>query len=222
MYLLNEEYTETDIKAEENLGLVRLCAGKFKGKGIEYEELYSAGCIGLLKATKGFDSSRGVRFSTYAVPVILGEIKALFRDGGSVKVSRSLKENALRIAKERERLERENGEEVSINDLAKATGLSRYEVTEAICAAQPTVSLTLYDREEKQSDIPIPPHDTEVIERIALEQVLRRLSAEDRRLIELRFFANMTQAAVAKVLDCTQVQVSRREKRILELLRREL
>lgn len=222
MYLLNEEYTETDIKAEENLGLVRLCAGKFKGKGIEYEELYSAGCIGLLKATKGFDSNRGVRFSTYAVPVILGEIKALFRDGGSVKVSRSLKENALRIAKERERFEREKGEEASVGDLVGITGLSRYEVAEALCAAQPTVSLTLYDREDKQSDIPIPPHDTEVIERIALKQVLRRLKEEDRKLIELRFFANMTQAAVAKQLGCTQVQVSRREKKILELLRREL
>ena len=92
---------ETELKkhpaAEENLGLVHLCANKFRGRGIEYDDLYSAGCIGLLKAVRAFDSDRGVKFSTYAVPVILGEIKRLFRDGGTVKVSRSLKELSMRI-----------------------------------------------------------------------------------------------------------------------------
>lgn len=221
MYLIKEEAADV-INPEEHLGLVRMCAGKFNGKGIEYEELYSAGCIGLLKAVKGFDSSRGVRFSTYAVPVILGEMKQLFRDGGSVKVSRSLKEKALRLGQMRERFEAENLREPSISELAEVSGMDRYEVAQAMCVLQPTVSLTLYDREERQSDIPLPSHESEVIEHLALQQVLTKLSDDDRQLIEMRFFNGMTQEAVAAKLGRTQVQVSRRERRILSYLRSQL
>lgn len=222
MYLIKEEQADAVINAEDNLGLVRLCAGKFKGKGIEYEELYSAGCMGLLKATKGFDSSRGVRFSTYAVPVILGEMKQLFRDGGSVKVSRSLKEKAIKVARAKEHFESENCREPTVSELADASGLDSCEVARAMCVLQPTVSLTLYDREEKQSDIPVPSHENRVIEHLALRQVLSQLSDDDRLLIELRFFRNYTQEATAEKLGCTQVQVSRRERKILSLLRSKL
>lgn len=222
MYLLNEAYAETSATAEENLGLVRLCAGRFKGKGIEYEELYSAGCIGLLKAVKSFDSTRGVRFSTYAVPVILGEIKRLFRDGGMIKVSRGLKERSLQIARARERFERENLREPTVEELATLTGLEPLDIAEAISVMQPTVSLTSGEDGETELDIPVPPPDDRIINSLALKQVLDKLDERDRALIQLRFFCGLTQQAVAAKLGCTQVQVSRREKKLLERLRSEL
>lgn len=222
MYLLNEAYAETSATAEENLGLVRLCAGRFKGKGIEYEELYSAGCIGLLKAVKSFDSTRGVRFSTYAVPVILGEIKRLFRDGGMIKVSRGLKERSLQIARARERFERENLREPTVEELATLTGLEPLDIAEAISVMQPTVSLTSGEDGETELDIPVPPPDDRIINSLALKQVLDKLDERDRTLIQLRFFSGLTQQAVAAKLGCTQVQISRREKKLLEHLRSEL
>lgn len=222
MYLLNEAYAETSATAEENLGLVRLCAGRFKGKGIEYEELYSAGCIGLLKAVKSFDSTRGVRFSTYAVPVILGEIKRLFRDGGMIKVSRGLKERSLQIARARERFERENLREPTVEELATLTGLEPLDIAEAISVMQPTVSLTSGEDGETELDIPVLPPDDKIINSLALKQVLDKLDERDRALIQLRFFSGLTQQAVAAKLGCTQVQVSRREKKLLEHLRSEL
>lgn len=222
MYLLNEAYAETSATAEENLGLVRLCAGRFKGKGIEYEELYSAGCIGLLKAVKSFDITRGVRFSTYAVPVILGEIKRLFRDGGMIKVSRGLKERSLQIARERERFERENLREPTVEELATLTGLEPLDIAEAISVMQPTVSLTSGEDGETELDIPVPPPDDKIINSLALKQVLDKLDERDRALIQLRFFCGLTQQAVAAKLGCTQVQISRREKKLLERLRSEL
>ena len=112
---------ETDTKrpsAEEHLGLVHLCANRFRGRGIEYEELYSAGCIGLLKAVKVFDAERGVKFSTYAVPVILGEIKRIFRDGGTIKVSRSLKELSMRLQKLCEEFRHTNMREPTVSESA--------------------------------------------------------------------------------------------------------
>lgn len=222
MYLLNEAYAETTATAEDNLGLVRLCAGRFKGKGIEYEELYSAGCIGLLKAVKSFDETRGVRFSTYAVPVILGEIKRLFRDGGMIKVSRGLKERSLNIARAREKFESENLREPTVEELATLTGLEPLDIAEAISVMQPTVSLTSGEDGETQIDIPVPPPDENIINSLALRQVLDKLGENDRALIQLRFFSGLTQQATAERLGCTQVQVSRREKKLLEYLRNEL
>lgn len=105
---------------EENLGLVHLCANRFRGRGIEYDDLYSAGCIGLLKAAEAFDCERGVKFSTYAVPVILGEIKRLFRDGGTVKVSRSLKELSLKAVRVRDEMSKELGREPTLSELGKS------------------------------------------------------------------------------------------------------
>ena len=115
---------------ERNLGLVHACAGRFKGRGIEYEELYAAGCLGLVKACDGFDTGRGVCFSTYAVPVILGEIKKLFRDGGTVKVSRSLKELSLKINAERERCLKRTGQEPGVTELAETLGTTPEQIAE--------------------------------------------------------------------------------------------
>ena len=209
---------------ENNLGLVHSCAGRFRGRGIEYDDLYSAGCMGLVKAYDGFDEERGVMFSTYAVPVILGEIKKLFRNGGTVKVSRSLKELGLKTNAVREKLVKQNGEEPTIGQIADALGESPEQIALAIQANQPALSLTPVTDESgnKELDIPVSSPEEEVSDRIGLQEVLARLPKEDRRLIELRFFGGKTQSETAKILGTTQVQISRRERKILKALRGEL
>ena len=210
------------INAEENIGLVHLCANKFRNRGIEYEELYSAGCIGLLKAVKSFDTERGVKFSTYAVPVILGEIKRLFRDGGTVKVSRSLKELSLKIQKISEEFRTKNGREPTISELSQISGESEYDITESLCACQPVVSLTSSDDDESQTDIPTESPDENIVDLLALRQVVSGLEKNEKMLIELRYFRNLTQAKTAEILNMTQVQVSRKEKKLLAKMRKEL
>lgn len=213
--------TEADKFTEENLGLVRLCANRFRGKGIEYDDLYSTGCIGLIKAVNGFDSERGVRFSTYAVPVILGEIKRLFRDGGSVKVSRSVKELALKITRLRDDFFREKGREPLISELAVLANVSEESVVEAVCAARPPLSLTASDDENDsgQIDVAVEACDEEMTERLSLYAALSELDEKDRLLIYYRYYKDKTQSKTAELLGMTQVQVSRREKKLLLALR---
>lgn len=210
----------TDEFIEENLGLVHALANRFRGRGIEYEELYSAGCMGLIKAAKGFDEERGLRFSTYAVPVILGEIKRLFRDGGTVRVSRSIKELSLKIARYKEECMK-NGKEPTINELAEYFEVSAEQITEAISASQPALSLTSAgeDNDGNEFDLPVEPPQTKATELIALGQCLGTLEPNDRKLIYLRYWKGLTQSETGKKLGMTQVQVSRREKRILDGLR---
>ncbi|MDE6092440.1 MAG: sigma-70 family RNA polymerase sigma factor [Ruminococcus sp.] len=215
----------TDVKkpvAEENLGLVHLCANKFRGRGIDYEELYSAGCIGLLKAVKSFDTERGVKFSTYAVPVILGEIKRLFRDGGTIKVSRSLKELSLRLQRICEDFRHRECREPTISELSAISGEPEENVSEALCVSQPLLSLTASDDDEGQIDIPSEAPDEAIVDLLALRQIMARLEKNDRILLELRYFRNLTQSKTAKALNMTQVQVSRREKKLLTQMRKEL
>lgn len=209
---------------QRNLGLVHSCAGRFTGRGIEYEELYSAGCLGLVKACDGFDPQRGVCFSTYAVPVILGEIKKLFRDGGTVKVSRSVKELGLKVTAERERILKRTGNEPSVAQLAEALGVTPEQVAVSIQAAMPVVSLTPADSEDgnREWDIPVDSPEEALEERIGLDEVMSRLAPQDRLLIRLRFFSGKTQSETATVLHTTQVQISRRERKILKWMRQEL
>ena len=206
---------------EQNLGLVHSCAGRFRGRGLEYDDLYSAGCMGLIKAYDGFDETRGVCFSTYAVPVILGEIKKLFRDGGTVKVSRSLKELSLRINAAREHHRKLCGTEPTLSQLSEELGESVENITLAIQAAQPALSLTPENREDDdhQMDIPEESPEEELTDKIGLAEVLESLPEQDRLLIKLRFYANRTQSETAKLLHTTQVQISRRERKILKLMR---
>jgi len=216
---------ENDVKkplAEENLGLVHLCANKFRNRGIEYEELYSAGCIGLLKAVKAFDENRGVKFSTYAVPVILGEIKRLFRDGGTVKVSRSLKELSMKLQRICEDFRQSTNREPTVSELSQISGESEQDVAEALCVSQPVLSLTASDENESQIDIPVESPDENIIDLISLRQVMNRLDPQDRILLELRYFKNLTQSRTAEILGITQVQVSRREKKLLSSMKKEL
>ena len=211
---------DRDEMIQQNMGLVHACAHKFKGRGIEYEDLFQAGCMGLIKATDAFDESRGVRFSTYAVPVILGEMRRLFRDGGTVKVSRTLKELSLKAVRTKERLSIEMGREPTVSELASALDLEVSAVVEALYAATPALSLTGSDEEgAPQIDLPVQSPEEELSDRISLRQVLSLLEKKDQMLIRLRYFQGKTQVETARALDMTQVQVSRREKKILLRLR---
>lgn len=209
---------------EQNMGLVHSCAHRFKGRGIEYEDLFQAGCMGLIKAVDAFDTGRGVKFSTYAVPVILGEMRRLFRDGGSIKVSRSLKELSLKANRMRERFAADKGREPTISELAGYLEIDTEQAAEVIMVSQPVMSLT-DDREDSSSgqfDIPIPSIEEDLADHISLKEVMAHLEEKDQMLIHYRYFQGKTQTETAKFLGMTQVQVSRREKKILTKLRKEL
>ncbi len=206
-----------------NLGLVHSLAKRFKGRGIEYDDLYQAGCIGLIKAIDSFDEGRGFKLSTYAVPVILGEIKKLFRDGGTVKVGRALKELSLKAMRESSKFLAKEGREPTIKELAEILGVEVENVALALNAARVPLSLTMESEDgETQVDIPIDSHDEKISEKLALEQIIEKLNEKDKNLIILRFFKNQTQTVAGKTLGMTQVQVSRREKVLLKQLREQL
>ena len=211
---------ERELFIAENLALVHSLCARFRGRGIEYDDLYQAGCVGLIKAANGFDESRGLQFSTYAVPVILGEVRRLFRDGGAVKVSRTLKELNLRITRERTHLETTLSREPTVGELAERLCVSAEEITEAISASQPTVSLT-YENDDgtEQLDIPTPDGTTQLDNRIMLDSAMMQLSDTERLIIRYRYYDYLTQNETAERLSMTQVQVSRAEKKILGKLR---
>ncbi len=207
-----------------NLGLVHTCARRFLGRGVEYDDLYQAGCMGLVKAVDGFDETRGLKLSTYAVPVILGEIRRLFRDGGTVKVSRSLKELSLKVSRERDAFQLRTGREPTVNELAEALGIEPEQAAEALGASLPALSLTRSgeDADGNEIDLPVAAPEESITDRLALRQVLADLDEHDRALVELRYFRRKTQQHTAEALGMTQVQVSRRERVILHELRRRL
>lgn len=215
-----KDKSERDIFIEENLGLVHSICKRFCGRGIEYEDLYQAGCIGLVKAADAFDKDRGLMFSTYAVPVIMGEVRRLFRDGGAVKVSRSVKELGLKINRQRQILEQKLCREPTVCEIAECLGVSSEEVTEAICASQNTVSLT-YEGDDgvKENDLPIVSTEDEISDRLDIEEAFSRLDEKEKELMICRYYRYMTQSNTAKFLNMTQVQVSRAEKKILLKLR---
>ena len=207
----------------DNLGLVHACANRFRNKGIEYDDLFSAGCLGLVKAADGFDESRGFAFSTYAVPAILGEMKRLFRDGGAVKISRALKERAREAAKLREEMTAALSREPTLRELAAKMQVSEYEMAQLVNLSMPVASLTeLHEENDRQIDIPVESEEEEIQNKLALSEVLKILPENDRRLIELRYYKGLTQTKSAEILGLSQVQVSRRERTILLELRRKL
>lgn len=214
-----------DRAVDENLGLVHSIANRFKGRGIEYDDLFSAGCLGLVKAVDRFDESRGLCFSTYAVPLIMGEIKGLFRKSGTVKVSRSLKETAMKASRFRQDYINRTGVEPTITELAKMIDVTEEQAVEAMCACRQPLSLTVSedgDDEISQVDIPVESGEEKLAEKLSLEQELSQLSENDRKLISLRYYKGLTQSQTAKILGTSQVQVSRREKKILGGLREKL
>lgn len=205
----------------ENLGLVHSCANRFRGSGVEYDDLFQAGCVGLIKAAAGFDPSLGFRFSTYAVPAILGEIKRIFRDGGAVKIGRSAKEKARNLFSLKEELSVTLGREPTITEIADKANLDVSETASLLCACMPVISLTA-DEDEGQIDIPVESEEERLSSHIDLMNSLDALDETERILIEYRYFRGLTQTVTAKKMGLSQVQVSRKEKAILLKLRKML
>ncbi len=176
--------------------------------------------MGLVKAVDAFDETRGLCFSTYAVPVIMGEIRRLFRDGGTVKVSRGVKELSLKVSRERERLELELNREPTISELAERLSVSTEDVAEAVCASQPTVSLTYEDGDGiGEYDLPVDAGVETLTDKIMLDTAFKYLDEKERAIIRCRYYNSMTQSQTASLLSMSQVQVSRSEKKILKKLR---
>lgn len=211
---------------ENNIALVHSLAARFKGRGMEYDDLFQAGCIGLLKAAEGFEEERGLKFSTYAVPVILGEIKRLFRDTGPIKVSRSLKEQALAAARIRENYIKTEGAEPSVTVVAEKMGITPAEAAEALLASLPPVSLTRDSDDSgengKNIDLPVQFPEEPIGEILSLKGAIETLPLEDRKLVFLRFYKSLTQSQVAKMMGTTQVQISRKESKIIKFLREKM
>ena len=176
-----------------------------------------------MRAAAGYDASRGVRFSTYAVPAILGEIRRLFRDGGSVRVCRSLRDLGLKIHRAEEEFRSAEGRDPTVGELAKRLGVEPESIAEAIDASRPVLSLTAErDGGESEEDVPSESFDESLVDLVALREVIATLDANDREIIRLRYFRGKTQSYVAKALRMTQVQVSRRERKIIKSIREQL
>ena len=211
-----------DALVEENSGLIWAVARRFVGRGTELEDLYQLGCLGFLKAVEGFDTGFGTQFSTYAVPKISGEIRRFLRDDGTVKVSRGLKEQAAAIKSARNALTNALGRDPTINEISRQTGLSPEEIAlaETATAATESIQREVGDEGFSLEDVLTDTESEErMVERIALRQALDRLPERESRVIKLRYFHGLTQDRVAKVLDVSQVQVSRIEKKAIGLLR---
>ena len=218
-----------EILTENNMGLVHSIARRFQNRGVEMEDLIQIGCIGLLKAIDKFDTSYDVRFSTYAVPMITGEIKRFLRDDGMVKVSRSLKETAAKAYTVREELFLKEGKEPRMEEIARELGITREELVLAMDSQGQVESLqkTIYQSDGNEisleDKLPLEENQQEmVVNRMFLEQALGTLDRKERELIYLRFFQDRTQSSIAQQMGMSQVQVSRMEKKILNRLRANL
>lgn len=216
-----------EVLIEENLGLVHHIVKRFSGRGYETEDLFQIGVIGLMKAVDKFNTSFDVKFSTYAVPLIMGEIKRFLRDDGMIKISRTLKENAMRIKYARERLCKEWGREPSLEEVALEAALS---VEEVVMSMEATIQVESIYRSVYQSDgseicmidqLADDRRDEQegILNHMVIRQLIKELAEKEQRLIVLRYFQDKTQTEVAQMLGISQVQVSRMEKKILLSMR---
>ena len=219
-----------EVLIEQNLGLVRHIVKRFLGRGYEAEDLFQIGVIGLIKAIDKFDTEYDVKFSTYAVPLITGEIKRFIRDDGMIKVSRNLKENGIKIKMAREKLAGKYGREPSIDEVAKEAFLTVEEVVLAMEANVQVESIykSVYQSDgnelfmvDQLADESGNAHE-EVLNHLLVNQLLNGLGKEEQKLIILRYYRNQTQTETARELGMTQVQVSRREKKLMQYFRKEL
>lgn len=222
-----------EILIEENLGLVRHIVKRYAGRGYDAEDLFQTGTIGLMKAIDHFDLKYDVKFSTYAVPLIAGEIRRFLRDDGMVKVSRALKDAACRLHKAQDEFVREQGREPALQELCQRAGVSYEDAVLAIGASGEVESLykPVYEGEGKEIRLldqiasrapdgwPEDGEKNRLLDRMVLAQLLRRLPEQDRRLIRMRYYEEKTQTQIARELGVSQVQVSRMEKRILLRMR---
>lgn len=215
-----------ELLVEENLGLVGSVVKRFENRGYEREDLFQIGAIGLIKAIEKFDFSYEVRFSTYAVPLVTGEIRRFLRDDGMMKVSRSIKESGWRVKQSREKLEQELGRSVTLQELADDTGLPEEEIALALDASQEVTSIyqTVYQSDGSELYLVDKVADDEaeeerLINRLTVQQLLEMLGPKEQQLIKLRYFEGKTQCSVADQMGMSQVQVSRMEKKILQEMR---
>lgn len=218
-----------DRLVEENLGLVWSIVRRFANRGYELEDLFQIGSIGLLKAIDKFDISYEVKFSTYAVPMIMGEIKRFLRDDGMIKMSRSIKENAYKIKSAEEKIRNKEGREPTMDEIKGATGLEQEDILMAMdaCVEVESIYRSVYSGDEKEiclvdklTDKRNENEDT--INRLVLQSLMEGLEEKERDLIKLRYFQDKTQIETAQRLGISQVQVSRLEKRILQRMRGKL
>jgi len=206
---------------EENSGLIWSVAKRFFGRGTDPDDLYQLGCLGFLKAVRGFDLEYGTRFSTYAVPKISGEIRRFLRDDGAVKVSRGVKERALQIYHARNALEQRLGREPTLQELSEETGLTPEDIAAAELATEPTESLQRESGEDKFTlELVLGDYGQEerLVERFALDEAIAALPEREQMVIALRFFHGLTQDKTSRVLGISQVQVSRLERKAIERL----
>ena len=207
---------------EENSGLIWAVVRRYYGRGVEPDDLYQLGCLGFLKAVRGFDLGYGTQFSTYAVPKIAGEIRRYLRDNGAIKVGRSIREQGLIVYNARERLQSRLGREPVLSELTEETGLSVEEVAAAELAAAPPDSLQQENADglTLESTLSDGGSEEQLLEHIALRSAVEELPEQEKMTILLRFFRGFTQQQCARVLGVSQVQISRLEKRAIEKLRR--
>jgi RNA polymerase sporulation-specific sigma factor len=207
---------------EENNGLIWSIVRRYYGRGVEAEDLYQLGCLGFLKAVRGYDPEFGTQFSTYAVPKIAGEIRRFLRDDGSVKVSRSLKERGISIRAIRTRLALELGREPTLSELSAESGLEPEEIAAAETATEAVVSLQAETGENGltlEGMLGTGRMEESVVERLALRSAINQLPDKERKILWLRYYKGLTQTRTAKVLGVSQVQVSRLERRAVDRLR---
>ncbi len=210
--------TNSESQVEENIGLVHLCAKRFVGRGMEYDDIFQAGCVGLIKAVENFDPEKGFKFSTYAVPVILGEMKGLFREGGAVKVSRGVRELSRKVQEQADLMREETGVMPNISEIAEKLGITTEKTAMALGASVTPLSLT-GGEENTEIQIPVDAPEEQLTERMTLYQIMETMEEKDRKLLMYRYFKNKTQQETADLLGMTQVQVSRREKKLLAYMR---
>lgn len=220
MMLVHETKACSGGFVEENMGLVHLCAKRFSGKGVEYEDLFQAGCVGLIKAAENFDRDRGVKFSTYAVPVILGEIRLLFRNGRPVRISRGMQELGKKAREAESAFREKKGVSPTVAQVAELMEVSAEKAALALGVSQTPMSLS--GNEDGELEIPVEAPEEKMTERLTLYELLHTLEERDKKLIEYRYFRGKTQTVTAGLLGMTQVQVSRREKKLLLYLRQEM
>ena len=213
---------------EHNTSLLKSILKRYLNKGVEYDDLYQLSCIGFLKAIAGFDESFGVRFSTYAVPMIAGEVKRFLRDDGSVKVSRALKQSAREMNRFIEQYSSEHGEQPSVKEIAAAFSMDEGEVVFTLGSSKMPISIYEQSdyKDEKSSSLcdKLPARDDqdEMIERMLLKTAIEKLPERERKIVFLRYFRDMTQSEVARRIGVSQVQISRIENKIMQDFKREL
>lgn len=218
----NRAGNDTDRLVEENIGLIYMVLKRFKNRGRDMEELFQVGAEGLTKAAARFEPDRGYAFSTYAVPMIIGEIQRFIRDDGMVHISRKIKEDARKIAVVREQLEKTDSNGISVEKIAENTGLSKQDIIIAMEAGNPTTNIeneSVIDFIEHKNAHEISVSDR-VVDNLTLQEAIKKLSEEEKRFIRLRYLEEKTQSQTAQILGKNQVAVSRYEKKLLLKLRR--